>query len=93
MRPDRLHPDDGAAVAHPESSRLPALQGLHLLLEKRIVERWTHYEISFVTIPADPGAQVRSIDLAARYPVSIEMIGATAAALARMQMRGRHLGA
>lgn len=31
-------------------------------VERRIVERWTPYEISFVTIPADPGAQVRSED-------------------------------
>lgn len=31
-------------------------------VERRIVERWTPYEISFVTIPADAGAQVRSED-------------------------------
>lgn len=31
-------------------------------VERRIVERWTPYEISFVTIPADVGAQVRSED-------------------------------
>lgn len=31
-------------------------------VEQRIVERWTPYEISFVTIPADAGAQVRSED-------------------------------
>lgn len=29
-------------------------------IEKRIVERWTPHEISFVTVPADPGAQTRS---------------------------------
>lgn len=28
-------------------------------VEKWIVERWTPFEVSFVTIPADPGAQVR----------------------------------
>lgn len=28
-------------------------------VEQMIVERWTPYEVSFVTMPADPGAQVR----------------------------------
>ena len=60
-------------------------------VEKRLVERWTPYEISFVTIPADPGAQVRSQDQAARYPVAIDIAGFGAAALARMRMRSRHL--
>lgn len=31
-------------------------------VEQRIVERWTPYEISFVTAGADPGAQVRGAD-------------------------------
>lgn len=31
-------------------------------VEQRIVERWTPHEISFVTVGADPGAQVRSQD-------------------------------
>ena len=31
-------------------------------VEQRIVERWTPYELSFVTIGADAGAQVRSAD-------------------------------
>lgn len=39
-------------------------------VEKRIVERWTPLEISFVTVPADPRAQVRSADATA-YPVEI----------------------
>lgn len=37
-------------------------------VEKRIVERWTPHEISFVTVPADAGAQVRSQE-AATFPV------------------------
>ena len=32
-------------------------------VEQRIVERWTPFEISFVTIPADPKAQVRAEDV------------------------------
>ncbi|MFT0892947.1 prohead protease/major capsid protein fusion protein [Pseudochelatococcus sp. G4_1912] len=39
-------------------------------VERRIVERWTPMEISFVTVPADPGAQVRSQDVTS-YPVMI----------------------
>jgi hypothetical protein len=58
-------------------------------IEKRFVERWTPYEISFVTIGADAGAQVRSLEQAARYPVSIDARAATSAALARMRMRAR----
>jgi len=62
-------------------------------VEKRIAERWTPHEISFVTIPADPGAQVRGQDNAAMYPV--EIIGRIVAApdplshstIARMRMR------
>ncbi|GGG48049.1 hypothetical protein GCM10008026_31630 [Chelatococcus composti] len=37
-------------------------------VEKRIVERWTPHEISFVTVPADAGAQVRSQSTAV-FPV------------------------
>lgn len=62
-------------------------------VEKRMVERWTPYEISFVTIPADPGAQVRSLDQVARYPVDLAAPIDTVAALARMQMRRRHFAA
>jgi hypothetical protein len=61
-------------------------------IEKRVVERWTPYEISFVTIPADARAQVRSQD-ARTFPVTIAMIGGAQAALARMAMRARHLSA
>lgn len=60
-------------------------------VEKRMVERWTPYEISFVTIPADPGAQVRSLDHVARYPVAFAGPSGAAAAMARMKLRARHL--
>ena len=39
-------------------------------VEQRIVERWTPLEVSFVTVPADPRAQVRATDQAS-YPVEI----------------------
>lgn len=39
-------------------------------VEQRIVERWTPLEVSFVTVPADPRAQVRAADQA-NYPVEI----------------------
>lgn len=61
-------------------------------IEKRIVERWTPYEISFVTIPADARAQVRSQD-DRTFPVSLAVIGGTQAAMARMRMRALHLTA
>ncbi|CAN7317226.1 hypothetical protein LJR009_001604 [Bosea sp. LjRoot9] len=61
-------------------------------VEKRIVERWTPYEISFVTIPADLRAQVRSED-AQSFPLSIEMKSRIADAVTRMRMRSRHLAA
>lgn len=59
-------------------------------VERRVVERWTPHEISFVTVPADPGAQVRAA--AATYPVAIVDAAGTpvvrsAAAIARMRMR------
>ncbi|GHE50955.1 hypothetical protein GCM10019059_07650 [Camelimonas fluminis] len=41
-------------------------------VEKRIVERWTPHEISFVTVPADAGAQVRSgAGDAVTYPLTV----------------------
>lgn len=63
-------------------------------VEKRIVERWTPHEISFVTVPADAGAQVRSAEIGASYPIEIVGRSAadmpatadTAAAAARMRM-------
>ncbi|MGI6247243.1 MAG: prohead protease/major capsid protein fusion protein [Pseudochelatococcus sp.] len=39
-------------------------------VERRIAERWTPLEVSFVTVPADPRAQVRAADQAS-YPVEI----------------------
>ncbi len=39
-------------------------------IEQRIVERWTPLEVSFVTVPADPRAQVRASDQA-NFPVEI----------------------
>lgn len=62
-------------------------------IEKRFVERWTPHEISFVTIGADAGAQVRSQDQAARYPLALDARAATSAALTRMRLRARHLAA
>ncbi|TIL93057.1 MAG: hypothetical protein E5Y73_14810 [Mesorhizobium sp.] len=62
-------------------------------VEQRIVEKWTPLEISFVTVGADPGAQVRSADGLATYPVlvngaSLRMpSGPAANVLARMRMR------
>lgn len=37
-------------------------------VEKRIVTRWTPFEVSFVTIPADAGAQVRAAE---SFPITI----------------------
>lgn len=54
-------------------------------IEKRIATRWTPFEVSFVTIPADAGAQVRASD--EMFPVAIVRDHATAAAAARMRMR------
>ncbi|MDQ2080484.1 HK97 family phage prohead protease [Xanthobacteraceae bacterium Astr-EGSB] len=62
-------------------------------IEKRIVTRWTPFEISFVTVPADRGAQVRADELAVfpfhmtRAPVSGIVLAA-----ARMRMRARAAG-
>lgn len=63
-------------------------------VERRIIERWTPFELSFVTVPADAGAQVRARDVRA-FPV--EIIGRAAssghhAARARMGLRARSLG-
>lgn len=60
--------------------------------ERRIVERWTPHEISFVTIPADPGAQVRAQE-ARTFPLSLTVVGAAEAAAIRMRMRALQRGA
>lgn len=55
-------------------------------VEKRIVTRWQPFEISFVTVPADAGAQVR--EAPATFPFVVERPATfNAAALARMRMR------
>jgi hypothetical protein len=60
-------------------------------VEHHIAERWTPYEISFVTIPADVGAGVRSAGLT--FPVEFEARASDAEAIAaRMRMRARALG-
>jgi hypothetical protein len=56
-------------------------------IEKRIVTRWTPHEISFVTVPADKGAQVRSQDDLATFPCAFVRIGISPAAAARCRMR------
>ena len=54
-------------------------------VEKVFVERWTPNEISFVTVPADPGAQVRNH--ADTFPLMIDRRPvSTFAASARMRM-------
>lgn len=54
-------------------------------VEKRIATRWTPYEVSFVTVPADAGAQVRAANLATYPLVVIRSPLPTIAA--RMRMR------
>jgi len=56
-------------------------------VEKRIATRWTPHEISFVTVPADAGAQVRSAATMDLYPCIVTRSSSHAAALARMRMR------
>lgn len=43
-------------------------------VEQHIVERWTPHEISFVTINADPNAQVRMAETAATYRIEIDAV-------------------
>ncbi|WP_442583132.1 HK97 family phage prohead protease [Mesorhizobium sp. ASY16-5R] len=40
-------------------------------VEQHIVERWTPYEVSFVTVPADAEAQVRSAE--AQFPIAVRV--------------------
>lgn len=61
-------------------------------VEQRIITRWTPQEISFVTVNADAGAQVRSQEASARYPISVRGLtplpaDLAIAAAARMRMR------
>lgn len=39
-------------------------------VERRIIERWTPYEVSFVTVPADADSQVRSAD-SRTFPIAV----------------------
>ena len=67
-------------------------------IEQRIVKRWTPWEISFVTVPADPGAQVRAADAQRQFPIEIRgveiragsgLLGPIDMSLVRMRMRRR----
>lgn len=67
-------------------------------IERRVIEKWTPYEVSFVAVPADAGAQVRSGDTRS-FPVQIigratppGAIGTAAAVRSRMLMRARASG-
>jgi hypothetical protein len=60
--------------------------------EVRIIKRWTPMEISFVTVPADPGAQVRATDPLFSCAVTApEGDGGVAVAAARMRMRQKQI--
>jgi hypothetical protein len=62
-------------------------------VEQRIVKRWTPWEISFVTIPADAGAQVRAADEQRKFPLDLSGLAVDparadgSASAARMRMR------
>lgn len=59
-------------------------------IEKWFIERWTPYEVSFVTIGADPDAQVRGKPEGKESQYPIEFIGAAEpveSVRRRMQMR------
>jgi phage head maturation protease len=60
-------------------------------VERRIVTRWQPFEVSFVTVPADAGAQVR--EAATTFPILVERPASYEAARARMHMRGLLAGA
>jgi hypothetical protein len=61
-------------------------------IERRIVTRWTPFEISFVTVGADAGAQVRAADLAV-FPLHMTRAPVSGIALAATRMRMRALAA
>ena len=66
-------------------------------VERRIIERWTPHELSFVSVPADADSQVRSADTRT-FPVDIrETVAAQASAAfaiagARLRMHARAAG-
>jgi hypothetical protein len=64
-------------------------------VERRIIERWTPYELSFVTVPADAGSQIRSGPMApvtilgaASAPVDMSIEAVRARMHARMHAAG-----
>lgn len=56
-------------------------------VQKVIAQRWQPFEISFVTVPADPKAGVRSGDGVQLFDLELDGSNALAAAKARMLMR------
>ncbi|HZG29942.1 MAG TPA: hypothetical protein VE079_15920 [Ensifer sp.] len=61
-------------------------------IEKIFVERWTPNEISFVTVPADPGAQVRSSETLFPFSIVSQMSNSVRAARMRMAEAARRVG-
>lgn len=61
-------------------------------VEQRIAERWTPYEISWVTVPADAGAQTRSVEPAGLAQFPCDFVRATDAEATRLRMRMRQAG-
>lgn len=56
-------------------------------IQKVIAQRWAPFEISFVTVPADHKAGVRSDDAGPIHDVELDGSNAAAAAAARMRIR------
>ena len=62
-------------------------------VEQRIATRWTPYEISFVTVNADAGAQTRSADQnLATFPLIVSRSAASILEIAQTRMRMRATG-
>jgi hypothetical protein len=61
-------------------------------VEKIFVERWTPNEISFVTVPADPGAQVRSSETMFPFSIMSQLSNSVRAARMRMAEAARRAG-
>lgn len=61
-------------------------------VEKIFVERWTPNEISFVTVPADPGAQVRSSETLFPFSIMSQTSNSIRAARMRMAEAARRVG-
>lgn len=73
--------------------RAPQKQGE---VEQHVIKRWTPYEVSWVTIPADAGSQSIRSEHARHFPFAVTRIAPVSAlgnlAAARMRMRQRSLG-